>query len=517
MNAGDILRRSAKRYPNKIALVFEDSRFSFKEFNCRVNKLANALLKLGMDKGDRIAILAENCNQCVEAFYAAVKIGMVMAPINPHLSSQEIHHLITNAEATVVIVADRYKEFVQSLWPQLPSVRGVIIIGSPWKEMKGYEEFISASSPEEPRDIAITESDLFCLVLTAGTTGIPKQVMRTYRAVIADLFNVLLALHISTEDIGLLASPPYWASFLTWFTAPFFYMGASVVVTTGLNLKSVLELIDKEKVTTTVLPSSFIGAAVAYPELDKYDLSSLRIVGLTGGTLQPEIMKKAVEKIGRIFMVMYSTSEVTNITYLSPKEMMFEGLPDEVRRLRSCGRDAAPLNVDVRIVDDEGRNIAPGEVGEVIARGDHMMSGYLNMPEVTNEVLKGGYFHTGDLATIDEQGYIYLLDRKKDAIVSDGKAIASSDVEGVIYSHPSVLEAAVIGVPHAELGQTVMAVVVLKEGKKTTAEQIIELCAHNLPSYVVPQSVEFTDKLPRNVVGKVQKHVLRQKYSAEAK
>ena len=517
MNVGDILRRSAKRYPNKIALVFEDSRFSFKEFNCRVNKLANALLKLGRRKGDRIAVLSENCNQCIETFYAAAKAGMAIAPINPHLSFQDIRHLISNAEATLVIVADEYKELVQSLGPQLPSVRDVIVTGSPQNEMKGYEEFISPCSPEEPRDIVITENDLVYVPITGGTTGIPKQVMCTHRAIIADIFNMVISLHIGSEDVGLLTSPGYWGRFIPLFTAPFFYMGATVILATKLELEPALKVVDKERVTITVLPSSFIASVLAYPELDQYDLSSLRAVWLTGAPLAPATMKAAVEKMGKKFSILYGLTEITNITHLYPKEMILEGSPDELKRLQSCGRDAAPLNVDVRIVDDEGRNIAPGEVGEVIARGDHMMSGYLNMPEVTNEVLKGGYFHTGDLATIDEQGYIYLLDRKKDAIVSDGKAIASSDVEGVIYSHPSVLEAAVIGVPHAELGQTVMAVVVLKEGKKTTAEQIIELCAHNLPSYVVPQSVEFTDKLPRNVVGKVQKHVLRQKYSAEAK
>ena len=517
MNVGDILRRSTKRYPDKVALVFEESRFSFKELNCRVNKLANALLQFGMCKGDRIAVLSENCNQCVETFHAAAKTGMVMAMVNPHLSSHDICYLINNAKATMVIVADEYKELIQSLRSQLPSVKDIIVIGLPWKEMKGYEEFISASSPEEPKDVAITESDLVYLPLTGGTTGIPKQVMCTHPAIMAMAFDELLLFNVNSEDIYLQACPPHWGRFVPWSTTTFFRLGIPAVLTRELKLEHVLQAIDRERVTITSLPSFFVSSMLTYPNLDQYDLTSLRSVCLTGAPLAPATMKAAVNKMGKIFSIAYAITEAPCITFLSPEEMIFEGSPQELRRLQSCGRQATLFSADIRIVDDEGKDVASGETGEIIVRSDSMMNGYLNMPEVTNEALKGGYFYSGDLATMDEQGYMYVLERKKDAIVSGGKTIASSDVESAIYSHPSVLEAAVIGIPYAKLGQAVMAVVVLKEGEEATADDIIETCAKSLPPYAVPKLVEFTGKLPRNLAGKVLKHVLRQKYSSEAR
>jgi acyl-CoA synthetase (AMP-forming)/AMP-acid ligase II len=249
--------------------------------------------------------------------------------------------------------------------------------------------------------------------------------------------------------------------------------------------------------------------------LDKYDLGSLRLVWLTGAPQPEEVMRRAVGKLGNIFSTSYGLCELPMVTYLSAQEVAFEGPPERLKRLRSCGREHAPLSSEVRVVNDDGQGVAPGQVGEVTIRGDQLMTGYLNMPQATEETMRGGYFYTGDLATVDEEGYLYLLDRKKDAILSGGKTIPSSDVESVIYSHRSVLEAAVIGVPDEELGEVARAIVVPREGEKVTREEVIELCALNLPAYAVPKSVEFSDALPRSAVGKVMKRVLRERYIAE--
>ena len=223
-----------------------------------------------------------------------------------------------------------------------------------------------------------------------------------------------------------------------------------------------------------------------------------------------DVLRKALETIGNVFSQCYGSTELPAATYIAPEELITEGPPEKVRRLASVGREFP--NVEVRVVSDEGRDIAPGEVGEIIGRGDHMMKGYWRMSQATEEALKDGYMHTGDLATVDEDGYIYLAGRKKDLIMSGGQAIYPVEVEEAIYRHPDVTESAVIGVPDETLGESVEAVVVLKQGAKVTAEEIIQFCKQWLPWYAVPKSVAFVEALPKNPAGKVLKQVLRKKY-----
>ncbi len=511
MNFGEISRRNAQRYPDKTALIFENSRYTFKQFNDRVNKLANALSALNTSKGDKIAILSEGCNQYVEICCAAAKIGLVAATINPRLPTQQISYLINNADATTLVVADEYKEVAASLKPELPMVKNFIVIGSPWGEMRSYEQFISSHPAQEPH-VEIDENELYYLACTSGTTGVPKQLMCTHRNLWADAVNLILLSHLEHNDIALLGNPPYWGRTVPWLMEPYFYMGCTVVLTKDLDVNHVLNAISKEKVTVSLIVSSFITSLMEHPELDKYDLSSLRFIWPIGTHLPEEVLRKAIKKMGKIFCMSYGTSEIPYLAYISPDEIVLEGPPEKLRRLHSCGRNAAPMDSEMRIVDEEGRDIAPGEVGEVIGRGDLLMTGYWNMPQATEEVMRDGYFHTGDLATIDDEGYLYFLDRKKDSITSEGKLVPSIEVETILYRHPSILEAAIIGVPDEKLGETLKAIVVLKEGEKATAEEIISFCAQNLANYAVPKSVEFIDKLPRSPSGKVLKHQLRRDY-----
>ena len=511
MNFGEISRRNAQRYPNKTALIFENSRYTFKQFNDRVNRLANALSALNMSKGDKIAILSEGCNQYVEICCAAAKIGLVAAPINPSLPTQQISYLINNADATTLAVADEYKEVAASLKPELPVVKNFIVIGSPWGEMRSYEQLISSYPAQEPH-VEIDENELYYLACTSGTTGVPKQIMCTHRNLWADAVNNMLIFHLEHHDIALQANPLHWGRMVPWLIEPYFYMGCTTVITREPEVKLVLDAISKEKITVALLSSSFIASIIEHPELDKCDLSSLRSIGLIGMHLPEEVLRKAIKKMGKIFCMMYGTTEIPFLTYMSPDEIVLEGPPEKLRRLHSCGRNAAPIDAEMRVIDEEGRDIAPGEIGEVIGRGDHMMSGYWKMPQATEEVMRDGYFHTGDLATTDDEGYLYFLDRKKDSIISEGKLVPSIEVETILYRHPSILEAAIIGVPDEKLGETLKAIVVLKEGEQATAEEIIGFCTQNLDNHAVPKSVDFINKLPRSPSGKVLKHQLRRDY-----
>jgi len=253
-----------------------------------------------------------------------------------------------------------------------------------------------------------------------------------------------------------------------------------------------------------------IAAMLEHPQLSNYDISSLRHVWFAGLPMPVDVLKQALQTIGNVFFQCYGSTELPAATYIVPEEQVTEGPPEKVRRLASVGREVP--NMEVRVVNDEGRDVVAGEVGEVIGRGDNMMKGYWRMPLATEEALKDGYVHTGDLATIDEDGYIYLVGRKKDLIASRGQTIYAGEVEEVIYQHPSVAEAAVIGVPDETLGESVKAVVVLRKGERLTAEDIIQFCQQRLPDYAVPKSIAFIEALPRNPAGKVLRRVLREEY-----
>jgi len=293
---------------------------------------------------------------------------------------------------------------------------------------------------------------------------------------------------------------------------PHFYVGSTLVLADDYTPEAILDLIQRERITTGFMIPPMITALLEHPQLGKYDVSRLRNVLFSGVPMAVETLKRTLKTFGNVFFQCYGTTEFGLLTIIDPDGQVVEGPPEMVRRLASCGQEAP--NVEVRVVDDEGRDVAPGQVGEVIARGDNLMKGYWRMPQATEEVLKGGYFHTGDLATMDEGGYLYLVGRKKDLIVSGGKTIYPAEVEEVIYQYPGVVEAAVIGVPDEKLGESIRAVVVIRKGEKVTAEDILEFCQQRLPDYANPKSVTFTEKLNRNPAGKILRRVLRGEYGS---
>ena len=506
----EIPRRNARRYPDKTALVFDDMRYTFREFNDRVNGLATALSDIGLRKGDKLAVLAGSCHQYIEIFFTAAKMGLVTAPLNPWLSQRELSHLINNAEASTLIFSQDNRGLVDSLRPELREVKNLIVIGTPEAGLRSYEELISSYPSLEPRT-EIDDDDLLFLAPSSGTTGLPKQVMHTHKSLLGLALSILWAFNIRHEDVCLFAMPPFWALAIPFLVVSHFYMGSTVVLTKEITHKQILEAIAKEKVTTTFFGSPFLLELVGYPELDKYERASLRFVGVGGAPLPTEVWEKAIKTFGNIFGQLYGLAELFPITFLPPEDFAFEGPPERVRRLRSCGKET--INIEARVVDEEGNDVPTGEAGEVIARGEGMMRGYWKAPQATEAAIKGGYVYTGDLATVDDDGYIYLMGRRKDVIVSQGKTISPVEIEDIIYHHPSVQEAAVIGVPDESLGEAIKAVIILKEGEKATAEELLRLCQNDLPDYAVPHSVDFVDTFPKSAVGKVLKHVLRDQYA----
>lgn len=506
----DIPRRNARRYPNKTAVVYKGTRYTFKELNDRVNSLANALTSTGLEKGDKIAIIADSCNQYLDIFWTTAKTGMVTLPFNPGLSQQDLSYLINNAGARALVFSHNYLALIESLRPQLKDVKHYIVIGASDGGATGFEELISSHPPLEP-EVTINDDDLLALGCTSGTTGLPKQTMETYKSLMMRVLGLFPTYDMREESVFLMAAPLFWGPSVSLFSTWCFYFGSPFIIASELTPRSILETIEKEGVTIAFMSMALLGELINYPDLDKYDHTSLRCIVGTGAPLPPQAWRRAIEAFGNIFVSLYGTVELWPITYLFLKDIVFEGPPEKITRLRSCGREAT--NIEVRVVDEQGNDVQPGQLGELIAKGNALIKGYWNAPKATQEAIRGGFFYTGDLATVDEEGYIYLSGRKKDTITSQGKVLIASEIEEIIYRNPQVLEVAVIGVPDKELGEAVKAVVALRKGGKATEEELIKLCQEHLPAYAVPKSVDFIERLPRNPTGKILRHALRKKYA----
>ena len=504
MLLGDIMRLNAMKFPDKTALVFRDTRLSYLEVNRRVNRLANALLGIGVNKGDRVAVLADNCSQYVEVYFATAKDGMVIVPINNSLDAEGITYIVSDSGANTIIFGQNYVDTVNSLRPGLKAVKNYIVIGeAPGAE--NYENLLSNYPDNEP-EVAINEDDTAWLLYTSGTTGLPKGVMLSHKSQITDSANTILTCFpINRNDIHLVILPLFHIGAL-WHMRCHFYMGSTNVLMDARDPKLILETIEREKVTTLCFVPPMIVPITEYADIDKYDVTSMRIMIYSGAPLPEGLEQRLKRTFGDVIIQVYALTEGGPAIIMPP---LMEGPWERVKRPGSCGKEV--INVEVRLVNEEGKDCAPSEVGEILARGGNIMMGYWNMPEETAKTLEGGYLHTGDLATKDEEGYYYVTGRKKDTITSAGMPVYSPEVENVISLHPAISEVAVIGVPDKELGEAVKAVVVLRTGEKATEDAIIGWCKDKLDGYKLPKSVEIVDHLPKTPSGKILKHILRER------
>jgi acyl-CoA synthetase (AMP-forming)/AMP-acid ligase II len=506
----DIIIESARKYPDKTAVVIEDTMCTFKELDNRSNSLTNALLDMGVGKGDRVAILSDNCLPYVELCCALEKGGIVIVPLNTSLSKQDLAYIINNTEANTLFLGENYIDLLNSIRGEIRGVKNLITIGASSGEMRRYEELVWQYPREDP-EVEVDEQDICAVSFSSGTTGLPKGGVATDKRWLTSTLDSISIFHLTHDDIILIPVPLFWM--LTIMYAGF-QCGCTTVLTRGFDPKTVLETIEREKITASLMPPFYIASFLEYPRLKEYDLSSLGRIVLIGGSMPAEVLKRATEVFGNIFTHTYGNLEGGWLTFLPPEDMILEGPPEKVKRLQSCGRRGRGLlNAELRVVDENDNDILPGQIGEVIARGDGVIKEYWKLPQATAETLRGGYVYTGDMATVDEEGYVYLVGRKKDVIGNGAESVYPTEVEEVLYRHPAILEATVIGIPDVELGEAVKAVVVLKEGQKATEEEITGFCQQYLAGHAVPGSVEFIDQLPRNASGKILKRELKERYS----
>jgi len=511
MLIGDILRRNAKLCPHKTAIVFEGNQYSYGELDDRVKRLANGLRAKGIGKGDRVGLLEHPCPEYIELYIAIPKIGAVLTPLNCRLAGREMEYIINDAEIKMLILGKEFIDVIHSIKSDLKTVVTYFCIGDAPSGMCTYEELITGFSPEF-QEIEIDDDDVAVQMYTSGTTGRPKGAMLTHKNLMSMYLSRIIDLKLDEGDVFLSAVPYYHTA--AEYALIILYIGGTLIIHSRFDPGKFLESIETGKVTVALGVPSMVNFLVQHMEKypRDYDMSSVKIFLYGASPMPVALLRKAMEAFKCSFLHSYGLTEASpGVTLLMPEDHnnILEGPEEKVKRLASCGKEI--FNVEARVVSGQGIDVKPGEKGEIIVKGDNVMKGYWKLPEETAETIKNGWLHTGDMATVDEDGYVFIVDRKKDMIISGGENIYPREIEEVLYSHPSILEAAVIGVPDEDWGESVKAFVVLKEGEKASEQEIIDFCKKNLASYKKPKFVEFLDVLPRSAAGKVLKKELREK------
>ena len=513
MNVKYLINRAVGEYPDRMALVYGGVRRTFRELDGRVNALANGLLAMGVRKGDRVGMLLSNRPEFIEIDFALSKTGMVRVPLNARLTAADHEYMLNDSEADLLIFGEGFTETVRAIRPGLKTVRRFIRVGGvsrdDFPEALDYETMIRENAPTEPPG-EIEEQDLHTLFYTSGTTGKPKGAMLSQKSWASVAVNLILDYGPVTGDDVILNTQPlsHGAGF---FVLPYFIRGATNVLIPEFKPAVVFETIERERVTVLKLVPSMLYQLLDAPEKNRYDLGSLHSIIYGGSPIAVPRLSEAIRFFGRKLVQLYDKAEAPMcITTLSKQDHVVEGSPEAVKRLSSAGKPC--VNVEVRTADEQGKDCPPEEVGEVIVRGDHLMTGYWKLPEATADTLRNGWVHTGDLGYFDSAGFLFLVDRKRDVIISGGFNIYPKEIEDAIVGHPKVKEVAVIGVPDEKWGEAVKALVVPVEGVELNGEEIIDHCRRRLAGFKKPKSVEFLKALPLNPYGKVQKTVLREPY-----
>jgi fatty-acyl-CoA synthase len=541
MNIWLTLQKAVSGYPAKIGVVDGDQRLTYAQVGERVGALARFFRSRGVGRGDRLSILHVNSHEFLETYFAAAGLGAILNPLNYRLSPAEIAAILRDAGSGWLVAGADFAPLVEAvlkegtplegiLWtgpdpspipPNTPSLQHSITSAPhdhtpilPYSHTAGYESALAAcAGPFEPD--GVPEDQVAHLYYTSGTTGRAKGVMLTHRNVCAHALGTIAELRLCDTDVwGHLAAMFHLAD--AWATFAVTWVGGRHVMLPRFDAGAALSLIERERITLSNLIPTMLNAMVHHPLAGSGDLSSLRAILSGGAPIAPDLVRRIIETLGCDYIQTYGLTETSPYLTLSLLKETMKLLPPEEQLVYKAKTGRPFICVELKVVDEAGRPVAPDwkQVGEIMARGDTITSGYWNLPDETARAFSSGWFRTGDLAVLDTEGFVNIVDRKKDMILTGGENVYSTEVENVLYAHPNVLEAAVFGVPDEQWGEAVRAAIVLQPGQAATEEEIIAFCRQRLAAFKVPKAVDFLPELPRTGSGKIQKRALRDPYWA---
>jgi len=514
MNLGSLLERVARLYPNKIGVVCGEHRFTYRDFVKRVFRLAAVLQEEGIKKGDRVAIYHQNCHYFLEAYFAAAVTGAILCPLNYRLSAREIAFILEDTGAVALIAQPRFYPLIKEAIGRLDRPLRTYWTGKgsvPAGETNLEAFLVPGADP--PGELEIGEDDVAHLYYTSGTTGRQKGVMLTHRNVAYHSLGTIAELKMTDEDVWLHAAPMFHLAD-AWATWAVTWVGGTHVMVPEFSPGTVIEVMQREKITLTNMIPTMLNLMVNDPAIQQAAFPSLRLMLSGGAPIAPEVVRKIMEAFDCDYVQTYGMTETSPYLTMSLLKDSLKSRPQEEQFRFKAATGRPVMFVELKVVKDDGQEVVWNgkEVGEIVVRGDSVTPGYWHLPEETRGTIRDGWLYTGDLAVMDEEGYVNIVDRKKDMIVTGGENVYSTEVENVLYSHPAVLEAAVIGVPDEKWGEAVHACVVLKKGMEVSEKELIDFCKEDLARYKAPKSIGFFSALLRTGSGKIYKKGLSDKY-----
>jgi fatty-acyl-CoA synthase len=512
----DFLHRAARNFPGKTAMIDGAKQFTYAETARRVNRFSNALARLGVGQGDRVAILAPNSHWMLESFFGVAQLGAVLVPINYRLTADDFRYILNHSGAKVLLLDWEYCAPIAAIRAELPELREVVLLRDaeplgPGLAAHDVEALLEAASDEPPPPVSIDETDMCTLNYTSGTTARPKGVMLSHRALVCNALDFTIHFGVTYCDVYLHTLPMFHAN--GWggiyaITA----MGATHVSLRKVDAAEIFAKVARDGVTFACAAPTVLVTIASAAEAKPGSLRGFRIG--TAGAPPPAAVIERMEALGARVTHVYGLTETGPFLTVCEWKPEFEHRPASERPAIKARQGISQVLADTRVLGDDLEEVPRDgkTIGEICARGHVLMTGYYNQPDETARAFAGGWFHSGDLAVVHPDGYIEIVDRKKDVIISGGENISSVEVEGILYKHPAVLEVAVIGVPDEKWGEVPRAIVVLRPGARATEEEIIGFARENMAHFKAPKAVDFIEGLPKTATGKTQKFALRERY-----